>query len=65
MGPTITFIAGIALLVATLVFVNTPEGRRWIEDQVRTALGIASDVVPPSATAAPHYPDQRQRRSTP
>jgi hypothetical protein len=66
-GHTITLIAGMGLLVGTVVFVNTTEGRRWLENRVETARWITNQAQPRSATAAPHYPQgqQRQRRSTP
>ena len=53
MGARIIFIAGIALVFGTVLFVNTPEGQRWLKDQVQTIRRITSEVRPPPATAAP------------
>jgi hypothetical protein len=66
MGARIIFIAGIAFVFGTVLFVNTPEGQRWLKDRVQTVRRITSEVQPPSATAAPYYPDnhQTQKRST-
>jgi hypothetical protein len=52
-GPTITFIAGIALLIGTVLFVNTTEGRRWVENRVETVGWITNQARPVPATAAP------------
>jgi hypothetical protein len=46
-------IAGIGLLVATVLFVNTTEGRRWVENRVETARWITNQARPLPATAAP------------
>ena len=53
MGPTITFVAGVALLVGTVLFVNTTEGRRWVENRVETVRWITNQGRPLPATAAP------------
>jgi hypothetical protein len=47
------FIVGIGLLVGTLLFVNTTEGRRWVEDRVETVRWITNQARPVPATASP------------